>query len=158
VSIYIYKTNCLYLPIYLCPSLVRESSNQSLLNFVQTLTPTQGRFLTQVWPRQPEPLTLEYLKLQNPNRSLQKKLQSARHPALYLGICHQVFLVPSRKTTPNGLDNKTGWLILCPDGRSCSAKLIQVCSGQDPDLSWLEAKCLLSLSEVVLLLSQAWHP
>jgi len=43
-------------------------------SFQLTSTPTQGRFFTLVWPRQPDTLTPWYPKLQNPNRSLEKKL------------------------------------------------------------------------------------
>jgi len=50
-NIYIYKRDCLYL----CPSFTREPPYQSPPNFAQTSTPTQGRILTQVWPRQPKP-------------------------------------------------------------------------------------------------------
>jgi len=48
---------------------------QSLPNFARTSTPTQGRLLRQVWPRQPDPLTMGYPKLQNhwrKNFALQK--------------------------------------------------------------------------------------
>jgi len=48
--------------------------DQSSPSFVQTSTPTQGRFLTQVWPHLPDALTLVYPKLQNLNRSREKKL------------------------------------------------------------------------------------
>jgi len=62
-----YIKDCLYLwPSYTC-----EPTNQSPPNFVQTST--SKRFLTQVWPRQSDPLTPGYPKLQNLNRSLEKK-------------------------------------------------------------------------------------
>jgi len=55
VSIYIKQTACTYLaPI----SNANCRTMQSLPNFAQTSTPIQGRFLAQVWPCQPIPLTL----------------------------------------------------------------------------------------------------
>jgi len=54
--IYIYKSYCLYL----CPLFTPEPPDQSPPNFAQTSTPTQGRFLTQAWPRQPDPWTPGY--------------------------------------------------------------------------------------------------
>jgi len=42
-SIYIYKSDCLYL----CPLFTPEPPDQSPPNFAQTSPPTQGRFLTQ---------------------------------------------------------------------------------------------------------------
>jgi len=47
IYIYIYKMGCLYLPFWLCLSF--EPPHPYSPNFVQTSTPTQGRFLTQVW-------------------------------------------------------------------------------------------------------------
>jgi len=44
----IYKTDCLYICVYLCLSFTRKPRYQSPPNFVQTSTPTQGRLLTQV--------------------------------------------------------------------------------------------------------------
>jgi len=43
--------------MYLCLLFMYEPPDQSPPNFAQTSTPIQGRFLTQVWPRQPDPLT-----------------------------------------------------------------------------------------------------
>jgi len=61
--------------MYLCPSF----TDQSPPNFAQTSIPTQGRYLTQVWPHQPDSLIPGYLKLQNLNRSLEKKLWSTKN-------------------------------------------------------------------------------
>jgi len=62
----------MYLPV---SSFTCQPPDQSPPNFVQTFTPNQGKFLTQVWPRLPNPLTLGYPKLQNLSRStLEKKL------------------------------------------------------------------------------------
>jgi len=44
------------------------------MSILQTSTPTPERFLTQIWPRQPNPMTLGYPKLQNLIRLLEKKL------------------------------------------------------------------------------------
>jgi len=59
--------------MYLWPSLTSDLPDQSKLNFARASPPTQGRFLTEVWPCQPDPLTPGYPKLQNLNRSLEKK-------------------------------------------------------------------------------------
>jgi len=56
------------------PSFTSKLPDQSPSNFAQTSTPTQGRFLTQVWPCQPNLLTPGYPKLQNHSRSQEKKL------------------------------------------------------------------------------------
>jgi len=48
---YIKQTVCMYL----CPSFMRQLPDQYPSNFVQTSTPTQGRLLTQIWPRQSDP-------------------------------------------------------------------------------------------------------
>jgi len=63
LSIYIYKTDCLYLCTYLYPSFTGEPPDQSSPNFAQTSAPTQGWFLAQAWPRQPDPRTPGYPKL-----------------------------------------------------------------------------------------------
>jgi len=55
ICLYICKTDCLYLCMHLCPSFKCKPPDQSPPNFAQTSTPTQGRFLTQVWPCQPDP-------------------------------------------------------------------------------------------------------
>jgi len=60
----------MYLCMYLCPSFMPEMLDQFPPNFVQTSTPTRGRFLTQVWHRQPNPLTPGYPKIKNLNRSI----------------------------------------------------------------------------------------
>jgi len=60
--------------LYLCPTFKCSPLDQSPTNFAQTSTSTQGRFLTQVWHCQPDPLTSGYPKLQNLNRSMEKKL------------------------------------------------------------------------------------
>jgi len=70
LSIYIYKSDCLYL----CPSFTLKLPYQYPPNFVQTSPPTQGRFLTQVSPCQPNSLSPGYPKLQNLSRSRAKKL------------------------------------------------------------------------------------
>jgi len=59
---------------YLCTLFMPKPPDQSPPNFAQASTPTQGRFLTQAWPCQPNPWTQGYLKLQNPNASREKKL------------------------------------------------------------------------------------
>jgi len=56
----------------------KPDQSPSYFAFAQTSTPTWGRFLTQVWPRQPNPLTLGYPRLQNLSRSLEKKLCIAK--------------------------------------------------------------------------------
>jgi len=53
--------------VYLCPSFTSEPPDQ--------FPPTRGRFLTQVWPRQPNPWPGGTPKLQNLNRSLEKILR-----------------------------------------------------------------------------------
>jgi len=62
-----------YVLMYLCHSFTSEPPYQSPPNFAQTFPSTQG-FFTQVYPRQTNPLTLRYPKLQNLNRSLEEKL------------------------------------------------------------------------------------
>jgi len=57
---YIYKTDSFYV---LCHSFMPEPPDQSLPNFAQTSTPTQGRFLIQGWPWQPDPPYQWYPKL-----------------------------------------------------------------------------------------------
>jgi len=74
IEIYKYIKDCLYLCMNLCPSFTCKPLDQSQPNSAQTSTPTRERFLTQVWPRQPYPLTLGYPKLQNLYRSLEKKI------------------------------------------------------------------------------------
>jgi len=68
--IYISKSDCLYL----CPLFTPELLGQSPPNFEQTSPPTQGRFLTQAWPCQPNPWTPGKPKLQNLNGSGKRKL------------------------------------------------------------------------------------
>jgi len=53
ICIYIYKTDCLYL----CTLFTPELLDLSPPNFAQTSPSTQGRFLTQAWPCQPDPQT-----------------------------------------------------------------------------------------------------
>jgi len=50
------------------PFHARTAGPQSPPNFAQTSILTKGRFLTQAWPRQHDPPTSRYPKLQNLNR------------------------------------------------------------------------------------------
>jgi len=106
-SIYIYKRDCLFLCIYLCPSFTRKLPDQSQPKFVQTSTPPQGRFLTQVWPCQLNPLIPGYLKLQNlmrisgEKRLIYKKCSKLFPPQAwpgfgsYLYACHVLVMLES---------------------------------------------------------------
>jgi len=59
ISIYIKQTVC----TYPCPFFTPEPPDQTPPNFAQTSPPTQGRFLAQAWPHQPNPWTPGYPKL-----------------------------------------------------------------------------------------------
>jgi len=68
-----------------------ELPYQSQPNFVPTSSPTQGRFLTQVWPHQSNPVTPGYPNLQNLNRSQEKNFALQKMHQIFPGQRQEIY-------------------------------------------------------------------